>query len=901
MTQATLHINTGKKDPITGVIIENWLVADLTVGATINLRDSIKDSKDVGKVFTVYTNPFSMPASKTNNQIFKRFSNNKVYEGFDPRRKYDARIKLNGVDFKKGYIKLNKVNLINNEPASYSVQFFGELSSLKDILSNSKLKDLYPLAKYTFPYTYENVRMGMESGFDVIVNDDAGLKHASMIQVEASPTSSGTCTVTLNGNAYNLQITGGQSIEGTTEQLALLINQIDGYGTGVTNGNRVIIVSDENGPESAIGFAYGSCVGMLVTLFTLQIGNNDPQSTAEVTVLENPYGDFKFPLLSHTRGFEYSDADGFHRMLTTSEKNGEYTVESSDRLNRYDLKPAIKISKIFEAISEMYPSIRFDTSWLFGGNGIEASVLDEMYLWLHNKKGYIGYTDAEGNNVKYTHERILRFNGAGIEEGEWVYSSVASPDPDARPFEHPTAVPRVWRGVLRVEDMEGSGDVQLQVKVWRVGVSTPLLTFDTEGSADDGMIEQEFYFPSYTVSQWTDPNDVFYVETKIIADSSVIQMRPFVRIDKATFANTFIEQSYYYDRCSSCSEPPTVEILPNLSPNLLMPDYKTIDFLTDLFKMYNLVAFEEIQFDNTYKINIQSYDYYINSGTEYDITKWIDISKSTVERVTPYSVIQYAFAKPKTFLAINQKEITGDDFGNVDFNVSNFQEGGQSSNSLLFDGGTYKVKPKLEKMMYERLNAYPSNDLIPIQWGWFVNDNKENVPEPAIGKPLFMFCNRNYSGIPSSGSTFPIKWSDDVESVYYNAPSNVSQNKGQTLHFNAEFDEWSRATNENSLFENFHSNFINSIYSPYAKRIKVEAYLPPLIFNKLRLNDTIIVDNISYFIDKMEINITTSKTKLSLLRVTDITTRLKGSEEGTINWEDEAADWDVETKNWDIK
>ena len=47
-----------------------------------------------------------------------------------------------------------------------------------------------------------------------------------------------------------------------------------------------------------------------------------------------------------------------------------------------------------------------------------------------------------------------------------------------------------------------------------------------------------------------------------------------------------------------------------------MPDYKAIDFLSDLFKLYNLVAFEEVQYDGSYKINIQSYDYYINSGVK---------------------------------------------------------------------------------------------------------------------------------------------------------------------------------------------------------------------------------------------------------------------------------------------
>ena len=323
-----------------------------------------------------------------------------------------------------------------------------------------------------------------------------------------------------------------------------------------------------------------------------------------------------------------------------------------------------------------------------------------------------------------------------------------------------------------------------------------------------------------------------------------------------------------------------------------MPDYKAIDFLSDLFKLYNLVAFEEVQYDGSYKINIQSYDYYINSGVKLDITKYIDIAKSSVERISPYSIVEYSFAKPKTFLAINQKEITGDDFGNATFNMDSFSEGVLASDSLLFDGGKYEVKPKLEKMMYERLKD-SEKILTPIQWGWFVNDNKENLPEPAIGKPLFMFI------VGRDITEYRIRWADNYnQGTTCMTPANVSDNGRQTLHFNAEFDEYTLNENEFSLFNNFHSNYIDSIYSPFAKKINVEAYLPPLFFYNLKLNTTIIIDNISYFIDTMDINITTSKVKFSLLRTTDIETRLEGKDANQIDWENETVLWSTETKNW---
>jgi hypothetical protein len=48
----------------------------------------------------------------------------------------------------------------------------------------------------------------------------------------------------------------------------------------------------------------------------------------------------------------------------------------------------------------------------------------------------------------------------------------------------------------------------------------------------------------------------------------------------------------------------------------------------------------------------------------------------------------------------------------------------------------------------------------------------------------------------------------------------------------------------------------------------------------------------------MDINITTSKTKFSLLRVTDIETRLQGRDENNIGYKEEDIKWEIENKLW---
>ena len=83
-------------------------------------------------------------------------------------------------------------------PSEYDVQFFGELASLKDTLSETKLRDLNGLSKYSFPFNYTNVRKGFESGFDVVIADGAGLREETSISINQVPTVTGEATVTVD-------------------------------------------------------------------------------------------------------------------------------------------------------------------------------------------------------------------------------------------------------------------------------------------------------------------------------------------------------------------------------------------------------------------------------------------------------------------------------------------------------------------------------------------------------------------------------------------------------------------------------------------------------------------------------------------------------------------------------
>jgi hypothetical protein len=138
---------------------------DLFKDETISLTQTIKNIKDISKIQTDFSQKFTVPASKNNNKIFKHYYNSFVSDGFDARMLKNSTIKLNGVDFKQGKMRLLGVKMKDNKPYAYNVGFVGNTVSLKDMFSDDELTDLPYLDVFNHNYTYTNIKTYMQSGF----------------------------------------------------------------------------------------------------------------------------------------------------------------------------------------------------------------------------------------------------------------------------------------------------------------------------------------------------------------------------------------------------------------------------------------------------------------------------------------------------------------------------------------------------------------------------------------------------------------------------------------------------------------------------------------------------------------------------------------------------------------
>lgn len=124
----------------------------------ISVTSSIQNINDISKVFTDYSQTFTVPASNINNSIFKYWYENALNNGFDQRITYNGYIEIDTQIFRTGKWQLEGANIKDNRPESYRLTFYGNLKSLSDKFGEYKLKDLDYLNTFSYDYSGVNVQ-----------------------------------------------------------------------------------------------------------------------------------------------------------------------------------------------------------------------------------------------------------------------------------------------------------------------------------------------------------------------------------------------------------------------------------------------------------------------------------------------------------------------------------------------------------------------------------------------------------------------------------------------------------------------------------------------------------------------------------------------------------------------
>ena len=186
-------------------IYVNGLRLDVFQDEEISINLSVQNVQDISKVFTDFTQGFTVPATAANNAIFQHYyrsdidsselTQNTLLNGeslflsykfrvlkdggivesegccvdaldelggsyvsstsavtFDGRLRQEARIEINSLPFRTGVIELENVQLKDTEPYAYTITFYGDVVTLTDLFGEDYLYDL-DFSEYDHQYS----------------------------------------------------------------------------------------------------------------------------------------------------------------------------------------------------------------------------------------------------------------------------------------------------------------------------------------------------------------------------------------------------------------------------------------------------------------------------------------------------------------------------------------------------------------------------------------------------------------------------------------------------------------------------------------------------------------------------------------------------------------------------
>ena len=310
-----------------------------------------------------------------------------------------------------------------------------------------------------------------------------------------------------------------------------------------------------------------------------------------------------------------------------------------------------------------------------------------------------------------------------------------------------------------------------------------------------------------------------------------------------------------------------------------IPEITIMSFLTGLFKMFNLVAYADenntivvrpLEATDVSKFSTEdNLSYYTNSDISgndapinYNISSFIDTTKSKVNVALPYNEIVYGYEGTGSFLAKQHNQLAGSNWGALSYSGDpQGQTGGVNYNAST---EIYKVLVPFEHFKYERLINVTGSLDTTIQWGYSVNENQQ----PYIGKPLIFYAIQRSAGMTAISLITSVSTVTQVTN--YTVPSNSlylnSATGKQNINFNNEINEYTRTTEfTDTLFSTYHSPYIIDIFNSSRRITKITSYLPLRILFDFKLNDTFEINAQKYIINSVTTNLQSGKSEMELL------------------------------------
>lgn len=525
-----------------------------------------------------------------------------------------------------------------------------------------------------------------------------------------------------------------------------------------------------------------------------------------------------------------------------------------------DLKPAIKAIHIIEAIEDKYDGIEF-TRDFFGSN----TAFDNLYLWLNPQKEEFNYVEENDSNSTYLFSKKLS-DYTSTDPFDTSDLSISGSEINIDSFTYR------WSLDLTFDVSDTNANYRIIVRDVRtgnenitdgIGNKTSLNIYNAVADADAGVFTNiEIEFSSETGVTFSN----------ISLDAGAINR----------FTNILTTKTYTIT--SNASQETKFDI--NITKKI--PEMRVVDFLTGLFKIFNLTAYyiEDVSDSDYQKIYVDTLDNFYADAVNNKLTqtinldKYVDISQHQIDSIIPFTDIDFKYTETKTVINEHHKELYKKYYGNASYNIREKLSDATTGEYNIDRVSKYEINTAFSHLKYERLlDGKLGEGVTDIQWGYSAGGefSTETSTSPQKGdyesmliKPLLFY------GVRETSISTPIAWyngsTTDSLTDYYR-PSNTNETGTEstpasfTLNFETEIDEFTNRLNPNSLYENFYKSYVEGIFNPLRRIFKVTAYLPANILVNYKLNHQIRLGDKMFRINNLSVDLVTGKAEFELYNI----------------------------------
>jgi len=468
----------------------------------------------------------------------------------------------------------------------------------------------------------------------------------------------------------------------------------------------------------------------------------------------------------------------------------------------YDLKPAIKLQKILDAIESKY-SITFNSDFF------DSADFGKLFMWCHRRAWYMFKDQPNGfvpQKINFTAQ-----TGSSWDLIDDNFTISAAQETDIR----------------YTYSITSNTDYKIQLFANGQMVSS---------RSHSGNVSSVTVYSSREVGDVID----FRFAPPDNWDGGV------VRLQTASFNVEYFFDGSWND-IDTISRTSTQNIQKNVEVSEQMPEQKVSDFIGSLVRAFNLVIVPT----GNGEYDIEPLDDWYAEGTTREITEYVDTEEVNINKPQLYRRISYKYNETEAILGEQYR--LQNDIGYGDLRAD-----------FTFDGEEFDVEVGFDNMLFERLDNL-NNGITEINVGKSITRELEPyIGNPYIfyATGVITITDTNTFGYVSMTDTEVEKeefW------LVSNVNATTTANVTKTLNFGTEVDPYLLQGFSQGLYNTYWKDYITDLYDTQRRVFKYKAQLPLGIMLALKINDKLTIGERNYIINQLKLNLTTGEAEMELL------------------------------------